>query len=127
MAFIRQLSAYESSEWYRDFAAFVGTVEYKPGYEFVTEHMFTGQFRLEVRGRVECAELRDGTVVQIFFPQHIDARLWAAFGDLAKLRWVRKAILEFEQHELDEWIRWRGERVFDPHAEGENLIKGDVL
>lgn len=36
--------------------------------------------------------------------------------DLA--HWIRRTIQKFELHEVDEWLRIDGERVFNPHGEG---------
>lgn len=38
-------------------------------------------------------------------------------GEKAALYMIRLCIQDLEMHEIDEWIMYRGEKIYDPHRE----------
>lgn len=55
----------------------------------------------------------DPTLIQFqaLIPPYMEDR-----EERVKLHYLREILREFEMHELDEWFRYKGELVNDPHA-----------
>ena len=97
-------------------------VEYKPGAKFVISEMsnfFTRNAVVTLSFRVR--DVHDGgrkidVISNMQIPEQ-QLALCKSEGELVELflELLRKHIHSFEIHEADEWLKFRGEQVFDPH------------
>lgn len=52
--------------------------------------------------------------VTIIFQDRFDIRWFETASDV--IRWVGDCLMRWEKHELDEWFRFNGNLVHDPHG-----------
>ncbi len=103
------------------FAAFVERITYKPGYEVVymppaqaggySLHSGVLYMKLVLEN-----SYRPGTETLVQFQMAVSRHV---IDDVNEKYWrhlIRQFFNEFEQHELDEWLRIDGELMNDPHA-----------
>jgi hypothetical protein len=89
-------------------------VTYKPGWSF---HVTSFEQVLYLEAHHAEVDSRDGHDLPDF-ARRIPIRwpTYSADDDEAILAWVRHCIHEWEVHEADEWLRYQGEHVHDPHV-----------
>lgn len=88
---------------------------YKPNWRFTYYDDFTPMVQIDMRvmdSRQPAPDPRKTVVVnqKLSLPPR-----W--HGEEYALDFIRSVIRKMEDHEVDEWIRYRGELVFDPHKE----------
>lgn len=99
----------------------VHAVAYKPGYQFDAspEEDF-------VRVALHTPPLEDRTrssaTIRITFSRAIALYDIEHQGEDFARYWIRKFVLDWEEHEMTEWLRIDGRRV-DPHGETEKVTR----
>jgi hypothetical protein len=89
-------------------------VTYKPGWSFAATAYDGGALYIEAFHTE--TDSRNGTELPAF-ARRIPLRwpIYTASTDEGVLAWVRHCIHEWEVHEADEWLRFDGNHVHDPH------------
>jgi len=104
-------------------SAIVSEISYKPGWEIWSD-AYGDHLLVKVRARVQdsrAAEIREIVLTQDLA---IDARLLAVLDEPALVDHVFGRLLEIERHEAQEWYRYRGVLVNDPHGPCPGVHKG---
>lgn len=128
---------YESAEWAK---TVIAELSYKPEWTFTIDldrrigvvSLYTkfyapdsrlSERRYVIREDVEflcgkCGERRQATALcPVRGKQIIPNSILESRNEKTFLRWLKYVIDTIEHHEIDEWFRFRGELVNDPHAE----------
>lgn len=99
----------------------VGELTYKPGWKFVVLRNHAPFIGIGLSQRTEDSN-EPGRFVTIgstvVVPWHID-------GQKDFLRWFARELIEREAHETIEWLRFGGERVFEPHPNGQTTTRAE--
>ena len=93
---------------------FIKTVTYKPNWKFEIEEGWEGQEVLAIKVKLEDSR-NPGSPALV--TNRIDLRMFESHGDSNKQSILRSWINKMEQHEIDEWLRFGGVLVFDPHKD----------
>lgn len=96
---------------YDEIIAALTKFDYKPGYEIEVQSSGTGWVMLGMTASVPDSRGRQGSI-HVF--QSIQVRSSTLSLDFLKYV-VRELCDQFEQHEIDEWLRYDGELIKDPH------------
>lgn len=94
-------------------------ITYKPGTTF---HFANGMLLIRLAMADACHE---GHPVKPFpWDAEMDAVYWLAEEDLeaAVLELVGKQLVWNEMHEVGEWMRFQGERIYDPHRTRHEMV-----
>lgn len=86
---------------------------YKPGWKFRLED-FGSFLVLCIDAEVPCTD-EPGRMINIRFRENFDPLVHRAMDERAWMRWLRERILDVEKHEIDEFFKVDGVKVFDPH------------
>jgi hypothetical protein len=94
---------------------FLKNFTYRPGYEFRYDYDIDFNIhKIIARFTVEDTYNR-GRMIPIVF-QHTCPAWDEMGGETRALSYLRSVCHDLEMHESDEWFRYKGEMVFDPHA-----------
>jgi len=99
-----------------EFVEVVRSTTYKPDWTFEARVMLE-LIEVGITGTVLHSDL--GTPTRVFSVKHIHGATIQYAKDPVNLArdWLRGMILEMEAHEVDEWLRFDGQRFRDPHPE----------
>lgn len=95
----------------RDIEGVLAQVEYRPGWAFTVKGGHPEGTQLNIRAEVEDAYNR-GMMVTL----SIDTFIPPCPRPRDFLRWLAWRLERIEIHESQEWFRWRGQIVRDPHT-----------
>ncbi len=92
----------------------LGQITYKPGIQWnAIENRALIEFN--IAAMVEDADKFGDTI--LITQKNIWTPEWISFVDEQEVvLMVRNLFKKFEDHEVDEWFRFRGKKLFDPHA-----------
>lgn len=105
----------------------VGQVTYKPGWEFRLDILYESSLHVSVVLRVTHREKDVGSDKEVFLSLAIGFMFEEVQGIDDKEfveRYVYRLIRDAELHELDEWLKFRGEHLHEPHPEEEHKWTG---
>lgn len=94
-------------------------VTYKPGWRVEMNRPLNDEDRhllvLHVTALFPNSCGSEPSTVQVAQSTFIPLSEWERLGDMDQLEWVRFAVWQLEAHESDEWFKFRGTVVRDPH------------
>jgi hypothetical protein len=93
----------------------VSRFTYKPGCRFVVGQRYEG-IDISLHAKVPDA-LNPKTVIPVHIWRTLDRWQCLRFTDAEVKFTVQSLVREFELHEIDEWLKFDGEHVRDPHPE----------
>lgn len=101
---------------------YLSEFSYRRDHNFeIRTNPFNDLIEISLIAYVECADRRGGWKSHIHFSLACNIDLWLK-SDNARLSIMENLLIEFETHEMKEWLRFRGVKSLDPHKV-ENPIK----
>jgi hypothetical protein len=95
-------------------------VTYKPGWRIEMNRPLTAEDRhmlmLVVSASFPNSCGSSPATVQVGQSLFLPLEAWERMEDRTQLEWIRHAVRSLEEHESDEWFKFRGTVVHDPHA-----------
>lgn len=101
---------------FEEFEKFLKMVKYKPGFRFAIRYGHS----LCIDTDVECAYRRNGGVFRLTFQRRLEPDFVKSWNEGYARKFIFDFIMEFERHEVGEWLLFGDERPFDPHEPGES-------
>lgn len=101
-----------------NFSLLLECITYKPGFKFkLTRSKYDGENSFRIVGQLPNVnrpdELTDVMLGEILIDHRIEQ--WTK-GDA--LNFIQKQLITFEHHEINEWFKYNGQCVNEPHPEG---------
>lgn len=112
---------YPTDEWLAE------CFSYKPGFKFTVQDNRPVSYGIRMTAVLPDSRVQSEMTVSVppgLLPRIEVATVFPWFGsegwkhEVHFAHWMRGELGHFEWHERDEWIRLRGELIFDPHADG---------
>ena len=103
----------------KKWVAFLADFSYKPNFEFkIDSGLDFGVPMIEMImwAPDSRSEMNERPLIRIVQKLALPPWLWGN-GEAAAIDWMHRSIRKMEVLETDEWFRFKGELVFDPHKE----------
>ena len=98
-----------------EFDQLVRSISYKPGVMFAPGQIAFDSVTFQLRAQTVNAD-HPSMTIQLMSQEIIPAERVRRFSMEEAKHWIRARIIDFEKHECDEWLRFNGERLVNPHG-----------
>lgn len=104
-----------------DLAAVLADMTYRPGVKMRTYQSFEPFNQAVLELEVECIDSRGWQLPEprkLTVVHRTIVPEYATGSTERALAFVRQCLVNLETHELDEWLRYKGDQLRDPHKDG---------